>query len=249
MKKNLSDQLIECASDLAKAVNTLRFKDPITHIYNPLDYAWDVHVQYIEKYARSPKKVLFMGMNPGPFGMAQTGIPFGEIAMVRDWMGLFAEVRQPENMHDKRIIEGFDCTKSEVSGRRLWGFFKDSFQTADLFFEDHFVLNYCPLVFMESSGRNRTPDKLPAHEAQALYKLCDRHLKQVVTLLKVNWVIGVGAFAESRAKESLSEINTVKIGRILHPSPASPQANRGWAQLAFKQLKVLKVFSNNSCDL
>ena len=33
------------------------------------------------------KKLIFVGMNPGPFGMVQCGVPFGEIAAVRDWMG------------------------------------------------------------------------------------------------------------------------------------------------------------------
>lgn len=239
---SVSEQLVKCARDLAKSVNALTFKEPITHVYNPLNYAWDVHKQYIEKFANTPKKVLFMGMNPGPFGMAQTGIPFGEIAMVRDWMGLSGRVDQPLKMHPKRIIEGFDCPKSEVSGRRLWGFFKDYFLTADLFFENHFVLNYCPLVFMESTGRNRTPDKLPTDEAKRLYEICNRHLVQVVNILEVQWVIGVGVFAESKAKESFFGVNTVKIGRILHPSPASPQANRGWSQCALKQLKALEVF-------
>ena len=84
----VADQLLECAQVLSKSVNALSFKEPITHVYNPLDYAWEVHEQYIKTYANSTKKVLFMGMNPGPFGMAQTGIPFGEVKSVRDWIEL-----------------------------------------------------------------------------------------------------------------------------------------------------------------
>ncbi len=34
---------------------------------------------------------------------------------------------------------------------------------------------------------------------------------------------------------------SVRIGRILHPSPASPAANRGWAEVATSQLKALGV--------
>jgi single-strand selective monofunctional uracil DNA glycosylase len=239
----IADQLLKGAQVLSKSVNTLSFKEPITHVYNPLDYAWEVHEQYIKKYANSTKKVLFMGMNPGPFGMAQTGIPFGEVELVRDWLELGGAVKEPRNMNPKRMIQGFDCPKSEVSGRRLWSFLKAYFGSAELFFKDHFVLNYCPLVFMELSGRNRTPDKLPLQERKPLYDLCDAHLKKVVAALEVEWVIGIGAFAESRAKESFSDINNLKIGRILHPSPASPQANRGWDQIALKQLKELDILS------
>ena len=36
------------------------------------------------------KRVVFLGMNPGPFGMAQVGVPFGEVAAVRDWLRIDA---------------------------------------------------------------------------------------------------------------------------------------------------------------
>lgn len=224
------------ARKLSAGVDALEFAAPTTHIYNPLDYAWAGHRSYLEQHANSPKKVVFMGMNPGPFGMAQTGVPFGEVALVRDWVGVEETISKPRHEHPKRLIEGFDCQRSEVSGRRLWGLFSERFESAQAFFADHFVANYCPLVFMEASGRNRTPDKLPATEADALYALCDAHLRELVDALRPEWVIGVGAFAEGRAKQALKGYD-VKIGRILHPSPASPAANRGWAEQATMQLQ------------
>jgi single-strand selective monofunctional uracil DNA glycosylase len=151
------------------------------------------------------------------------------------------DIKQPFNEHPKRVIEGFACQRSEVSGRRLWGLFSECFESADAFFTDHFVANYCPLVFMEASGRNRTPDKLPASEVAALYSLCDTHLRELVAVLQPEWVIGVGAFAEGRAKVALKDVD-VQVGRILHPSPASPAANRGWGEQATKQLEALGVW-------
>ena len=94
---------------------------------------------------------------------------------------------------------------------------------------------------MESSGRNRTPDKLPVDENTALYRFCDQHLYELVNALKPEWVIWVGAFAEGRAKIALKDL-TIKIGRILHPSPASPAANRGWGEQATRQLEVLSIW-------
>ena len=90
-----------------------------------------------------------MGMNPGPWGMAQTGVPFGEIDAVRNWIEIEEPVEKPDNEHPKRPIEGFDCQKSEVSGRRLWGLFSEKYPKAEDFFADHYVVNYCPLVWME----------------------------------------------------------------------------------------------------
>ena len=241
MSDTFSRAAMAAARKLSKGVDALAFAAPTTHIYNPLNYAWAGHRSYLQQHANSKKQVIFMGMNPGPFGMAQTGVPFGEISLVRDWVGVEEPIETPEHEHPKRRIEGFDCQRSEVSGRRLWGLFSERFESADAFFQDHFVANYCPLVFMEEGGRNRTPDKLPAAEVAALYSLCDTHLRELVDVLRPEWVIGVGAFAEGRAKEALKDYD-VKIGRILHPSPASPAANRGWGDQAARQLEALGVW-------
>lgn len=242
MSPSISDQLLAAAQRLVDAAGQLSFTEPTTHVYNPLCYAWAPYHQYLRCHGDSRKKVVFMGMNPGPFGMAQTGVPFGEIEQVRDWIGVEASVEKPAEEHPKRPIEGFACKRSEVSGRRLWGAFQERFGTAEAFFTDHFVVNYCPLVFMEASGRNRTPDKMPAGETASLYAACDQHLREVVEALQPEWLIGVGAFAEARAKEALKGVD-IKFGRILHPSPASPAANRGWAEQATRQLTELGIWA------
>ncbi|MBL4575359.1 MAG: single-stranded DNA-binding protein [Opitutaceae bacterium] len=233
--------LTKAAQTLKTGTGKLHFSDPVTHVYNPLEYAWDSHKAYIERYAKPTARVLFMGMNPGPWGMAQIGIPFGEVAAAKNWLKISSPVAKPKKEHPKRPIEGFECQRSEVSGRRLWGLFADKFGTADSFFAQHFVLNYCPLVFMEETGRNRTPDKLPSNESIPLNKLCDEHLRSVVTVFQPEWVIGIGAFAENRLKDALADFN-LRIGRILHPSPASPAANRDWSGTATKQLEELGVW-------
>jgi single-strand selective monofunctional uracil DNA glycosylase len=222
-------------------VNELRFAPPVTHIYNPLDYAWAAHETYLRRYTNSPKRVLFLGMNPGPFGMVQTGIPFGQIAAVRDWLGIETEIGSPLNQHPKRLVTGFACKRSEISGERLWGLFAKRFGSAEKFFEEHVVMNYCPLAFLESSGRNRTPDKLPVSERAALFAACDEHMRDVVRILQPEWLIGVGDFAAKRA-EQIFHGEQLRLGRILHPSPASPAANRNWASLATAQLRDLGIW-------
>lgn len=242
MTESIDEQLIAAAQRLAEAADALSFGEPVTHVYNPLLYARAPHERYLHLHGNSRKQVIFMGMNPGPFGMAQTGVPFGEIEHVRDWMGVEAAVEKPANEHPKRPVDGFDCARSEVSGRRLWGAFKERFGPAEAFFADHFVVNYCPLVFMEASGKNRTPDKMNATETAPLYHVCDQHLREVVGILKPEWMVGVGAFADARAKGALADFD-LQFGRILHPSPASPAANRGWAEQATKQLIDLGIWS------
>lgn len=234
--------MIAAAAELRDAVNEFRFKDPVAYVYNPLDYAWEAHQTYLRRFAKTKKQVIMMGMNPGPFGMAQTGVPFGEIAAVRDWMGISTSVSKPEPEHPKRPIDGFDCPKSEVSGRRLWGLFAERYPLARDFFADHFVLNYCPLVFMADTSRNITPDKLPAQEAKALFAVCDEHFRQAVEILKPEWAIGVGGFALKRI-EAILDDSPIKRGTILHPSPASPAANKDWSGTATRQLIQLGVWN------
>lgn len=237
-----SNSLISAAHGLRDSLRKLDFRPPVAYVYQPLDYAAVPHELYLRKYGNGKKRVVFIGMNPGPFGMTQTGVPFGEIEAVRDWLGITGEVGKPEKEHPKRPVQGFACKKSEVSGRRLWGLFKERFGEAEAFFKDHFVANYCPLVFMSESGTNLTPDKLPAAEGAALYRLCNEHLKAVVAALEPQWLIGIGGFAQERAKSVAADFPKLKVGRILHPSPASPAANHGWAEKATAQLREQGVW-------
>lgn len=236
-------ELIASTRRLADDLRDLRFSPPATHVYRTLDYTWEAHRTYLERFGKGRKQVVFLGMNPGPFGMAQTGVPFGEVAAVRDWMGIETAISKPANEHPKRPVDGFACQRSEVSGRRLWGYFAERFGTADAFFKDHFVLNYCPLVWMSSTGANLTPDKLPAAEMAPVEDACLKHLGEVIALFKPEWLIGVGAFAEERLKRAAESCGSgAKVGRVLHPSPASPAANRGWAEAAERQLSALGVW-------
>ncbi len=281
--------LILAARELAAQVDLLKFKPPVTHVYNPLDYAWSAHERYLRQYGGGKKRIVFLGMNPGPFGMTQTGIPFGEIAAVRDWLGISAAIRKPELCHPKRPVTGFDCLHSEVSGRRLWGLFRERFGTPENFFADHFVANYCPLAFMGKSGSNLTPDKLRKAECKKLFQICDAHLRRVLEILDPEWLIGIGGFAarqgtmvvedlknedgggrmektqkkhstrlrhathlrQATAQQAVRQVFNIQrpmvpakiqVGQILHPSPASPAANRGWAEAAMKQLVSLGIW-------
>jgi single-strand selective monofunctional uracil DNA glycosylase len=237
-----SESLIQAARTLRAKLETLAFNEPVTHVYNPLDYAAAPHENYLAKHGEGRKRIVFLGMNPGPFGMAQTGVPFGEIAAARDWLGITGAVRKPANEHPKRPVLGFDCQQSEVSGRRLWGLFAQRHGKAENFFREHFVTNYCPLVFMEASSKNRTPDKVNAAEMAPVYAACDEHLQAVVRALEPEWVIGVGGWAESRAALLRDVFPKLKIGRILHPSPASPAANKDWSGEVTRQMQKLGLW-------
>lgn len=230
------DEILDSAND---ELDRLRFSGDVAAVYNPLVYARKAHTTYLKKYMKKgPRKALLLGMNPGPWGMAQTGVPFGEIAAVRDWMGIEVKVGKPKVEHPKRPIEGFACQRSEVSGRRLWGWAAEAFGTPSAFFSAYAVVNYCPLVFMGETGKNITPDKLPADEREPLEAICDAMLKKWVEALKPEQLVGVGGFAAKRLKTVFPE-RTSAIGQILHPSPASPLANKGWAPRATKQLEDL----------
>ena len=178
MSKSASSKspLVRISRRLAKEVDALSFAPPVAFVYDPLTYARVPHERYLERYGAAPKEVVFVGMNPGPFGMAQTGVPFGDPTFVKSWLGIEGEVGKPPREHPKRLITGFACKRSEVSGTRVWGWARDRFGAPERFFARFFIHNYCPLVFMEESGRNRVPEKLPASERVPLFAACDRAL-------------------------------------------------------------------------
>jgi single-strand selective monofunctional uracil DNA glycosylase len=235
----IAEQLIEAARLLRDDIGRLRFRGPVAHVYNPLEYAWEPHEAYLRRYANGRKRVVFLGMNPGPFGMMQTGVPFGEIEAVRQWLKLDGKIVPPTKQHPRTRILGFECQRSEVSGRRLWGFFKERFGPAENFFTEHFVANYCPLAFLDQRGSNFAPERFNKATSRRLHKVCDQHLRTIIAALDPEWVIGVGGFAAGRAREVVPER---KIGQILHPSPACPAANRDWVGTVTKQLKELGVW-------
>ena len=220
-------ELVAVAQQLRRRTRSLRFDLPVTHVYAPLDYAWAPHRLYLERYGAGPREILFLGMNPGPFGMAQNGIPFGDTAMVRDWLGIEAPVERPRHEHPKRPVLGFEMRRGEVSGARLWGWARDRFGTPERFFRRAFVWNYCPLSFMNETGRNVTPDKLPRAEREPLFAACDEALTAAIACLHPTTVVGIGGFAARRAAP-LALAAGAECGTVPHPSPASPLANRGW---------------------
>lgn len=234
--------LVDISKELSRKVAKLDFGSEVKFVYNPLEYAWEPHKDYLQKYGSSKKKSLLLGMNPGPFGMAQTGVPFGEVTLVRDWLKINGKVSKPQIEHPKRPITGFDCLRSEVSGARLWGYAKEKFKTPEKFFNKFFVWNFCPLVFMEEGGKNLTPDKLKKEVANDLFEVCDDALSKVIDLLEPTYLIGVGKFAEKQLINNKSSINKI-VSTIIHPSPASPIANRGWAQAAEKKLIEIGALS------
>ncbi len=233
--------LLDIADQLVRDLKPIRTAAPIAYVYNPLVYARAAHAQYLQRYGQGRREIVLLGMNPGPWGMVQTGVPFGEANFVRDWLRIDAPIERPKREHPKRLVLGYDCPRSEVSGARLWGWAKDRFTTTERFFSRFFVANYCPLAFLEESGRNFTPDRLPAATRATLEAACDRALREMVALLQPEYVIGVGKFAERRAAAAL-EGQQIKIATILHPSPASPAANRDWVGKITEQLEQIGVF-------
>jgi single-strand selective monofunctional uracil DNA glycosylase len=233
--------LVAIARDLRHELAAVEIGPPAAYVYRPLDYAWGPHAEFLERWGAAPKPVVLVGMNPGPWGMAQTGIPFGCVPLVGGWLDLCCrEVGRPHLEHPRRRVLGFDCRRQEVSGARLWGWARDRWGTPERFFASMWVTNYCPLLFLDEAGRNLTPDRLRAADLAAVTAPCDRALRRVAETLQARWVVGVGAFAEGRIRAACAGLD-VTIGRILHPSPASPRANRGWADEASAELRRLGI--------
>lgn len=241
IQPNIAESYLDVELKLCQDLAHIEFKSPVSHVYSPLEYAIRPHSQFIRRFCTTQKDVLFVGMNPGPFGMAQTGVPFGEISMVREWLKISGSVDKPKLEHPKRRVQGFRCRRSEVSGKRFWSLFQELCGQPENFFRCCFVYNMCPLMFLSEAGKNITPDKLHVAERSALNRICDASLCEIVKLLGSSVIVGVGKYACGRARSALQEhgVGYVHVMDIMHPSPANPQANKAWREIVLKQLSDL----------
>tara|TARA_Y100000768_G_scaffold372124_1_gene339495 strand:+ start:524 stop:1255 length:732 start_codon:yes stop_codon:yes gene_type:complete len=226
-----AEKLLQVASRLRDDVDIigreLTIRGTVDCVYNPLEYAWDVHKRYIEISGDMGASTVMMGMNPGPHGMGQMGIPFAATSMVRDLLGISGiDVNQPSIIHPRRPVVGLDYPREEVSGTRIWGLLSDTYGSASEIFEKVFLVNHCPLMLLDGPrGSNITPDKISGPIVRELLERCDEHLLEVVEILNADTVIGIGKFAEKRANNALRD-SGVEVKGCWHPSPASPLANR-----------------------
>jgi len=226
--------ILRIARRLAREASALRWRTP-SHVYNPLDYAWSAHAEYLARYGAKRGRVLLLGMNPGPWGMAQTGVPFGDVVMVREWFGIETRLGAAlPRQHRKYPILGMACHRNEGSGSRLWRWAESRLGPPRAFFSRFFVWNYCPLLFI-ADGHNLTPEHLSRRESKALTAVCDRALAAMIRVLEPSAVVGIGRYAEARARKLFG--GNVPLGYLPHPSPVSPAANRNWAALAERALK------------
>lgn len=235
--------LAKLALGLSRQLAPLRSRLGATHVYDPSDYARAPMGEYLRRYCAGEKRILFMGMNPGPWGMAQTGVPFGAVPWVRDWMGISGKVGAPPDAHPQRPVLGWKCPRVEVSGDRLWSFFGHAHGSAADFFSSRCVVNYCPLLFLSANDggvRNIAVNKMTGNAAGKMFALCDEHMDAVLRATRPEIAIGIGDWAERRLLR-LAGLGSLQVGKILHPSPASPLANRGFAKVAAEQLRVLGV--------
>jgi single-strand selective monofunctional uracil DNA glycosylase len=196
-------------------------------VYNPLMYAWEIHEEYIRLSGGRGAKAILLGMNPGPHGMGQMGIPFAATSVVRDLLGISGiSVGKPALTHPKRPVHGLTHPKEEVSGTRLWGLLRDRYGGASKIFQNVFIVNHCPLMILDGPrGTNVTPNNISGPVVRDLLERCDQHLRETVMALGAEEVIGIGKFAEKRANTALEGMG-IRVKTCWHPSPASPLANR-----------------------
>ncbi len=228
--------------NLARDLEGMEF-DGVEYVYNPIDYAVETHCDYLTKYQSGPRGILFLGMNPGPWGMLQTGVPFGQVAVVRDWLHVDGAVKTPAKQHPKRPVQGLECERREVSGERFWTLVKEEFGLTE-FLSRCAVYNHCPLGFLGASGKNITPPDMKKAVKEAALAACDQALIQVLNLLQVHTVVGIGRFAVQRAEKVLRDVglaDKVQVHFLNHPSPASASANKGggWNKMAAAQLREM----------
>lgn len=238
---------LEITQQVSRRLREISFENKVEWIYNPLEYAWPVRKEYLRRFGSGPKRALFLGMNPGPWGMAQTGVPFSDTGIAGDWMGLGGlHVGKPVDEHPDRPVVGWELERTEGSGRRLYSFIRERLGSVDAFFGENFVFNYLPLVMFDADGKNITPSRLLKNDRLKVYDACDPYLRAMVEYYQPEVLIGIGKFALRRLEDNFAD-TTYTVVDIPHPSPASPIATRDggryWKRLAQRTLEETGVLS------
>lgn len=236
---------LEPTRKISNRVNQLQFDNKVEWVYNPLDYAWNVHSEYLTRFGTGPKRAVFLGMNPGPWGMAQTGVPFGDTTIAGDWLGLRGlPIGTPEEERPDRPVIGWDLERQEGSGQRLFGFFRKEMGSLPAFFQNNFVLNYLPLVMFNADGKNVTPARLLKADRLKVFEACDPYLQAMVDYYQPEVLVGIGKFALRRLEANFSD-TAYTVVDIPHPSPASPIATRDggryWNKLVTETLQEVNI--------
>ncbi|KAF7991960.1 hypothetical protein HCN44_010761 [Aphidius gifuensis] len=232
VSNNFSDipnNLLNIELNLSINLDKLNYNNPIDYIYCPIIYAKTVHFNYLNKYCRDKKNIMILGMNPGPWGMSQTGVPFGEINIVIDWLKINGHIDKPKRQHEQRQVDGFSCKRSEISGRKFWSLFKKLSNNPDTFFRHCFLRNFFKptIIIIIIAGP----------EQKKLQEFCDQALIEVIKILDVKVIIGVGRFSEQRAKKVVKTAKlSTKVLWMIHPSPRAT-IGKNWQNLTLDFLK------------
>lgn len=227
MQCDFTEKVINRTEKFVEKLNHIRFSFN-GFIYNPLTYAWNNHVQYLSEYVKEHADNLFLGMNPGPYGMAQTGIPFGEINFVKNYLKISGSVGKPEIEHPAKPVLGMKTERSEISGKRFWSLIRSKYEDPTEFPPNNAILNYCPLCFIENtkSGKNVTPDLLSVTDRLSVSEVCNAYLSDMINLIKPKKLIGIGRYAYNK----LREISDLPVYYMNHPSPLNPSSNNDWVK-------------------
>lgn len=219
--------LIDLTEEFNKKLNELQF-DFDGFVYNPLNYASLLHNQFLNRNTNTIDN-LFMGMNPGPFGMAQNGVPFGATSKVKDFLKINGSVDLVLDAHPKLPIVGLEMKREEESGKRFWSVMEEIYGNCEEFFKHSFATNYCPLAFIDkgSTAKNITPDKLSKQDQKKIELVCDEFLEKQINILKPKRIIAIGRYSE---KMALKNKDKIEVLYLFHPSPANPKGFSYWKE-------------------
>lgn len=290
--------LIKTTRALADDLHALRCPAGVSHVYNPLRYMWPAHERFLSRhYVREreslpnvgrldlyrpagtakSRRYLILGMNPGPHGMVQTGLPFGDVVNAAAMLGYKTgdQIPAPDlasvALHPSRPVIGLSATRREASGERLWGGLASIWGSLDAVLADCFAANYCPLAYFadDASGTNVTPEEFgkrtvngkpnPRYDtayAAELDEVCLPYLVRVARAMRVEVILAVGRYAEVKAKiiaalcpEATRRCPSPKVVYLTHPSPLATRSAGEWATMARHALDAACVLPPGASEV
>jgi single-strand selective monofunctional uracil DNA glycosylase len=215
-------------------------------VLNPGRYGERWHARFRRAYPMSPRPLLVFGLNPGPYGMAQTGVPFTDLKRLESalpglWKDLVASgepVTRP-GLAPPSLARHLTRT-FESSSVRVYRFLERAYGRPELALREVVFVNPCPLLFIDpETGANRTPADLPralrarkaAELVHAFEELRRATVLEAVAELEPRGAILLGRDVAAAVGEALrAALGARSVVEWEHPARAVPETwSRGLA--------------------
>jgi len=206
-------------------------------VWNPALYALDIYQEYLTKFPPEPGAILALGLNPGPYGMAQTGIPFTDCRTASGALGMEMTIpgKAPDDLISRlKKANGKWRGTYERSSLGMYRFLILAWGDIKTAYRNWFVGNPCPLLFLDPERWNVTPADPRLRRMKEVGELRQRAVIGFSEILNPRGIVCFGKdVAKAVGEVAIRQVGPDRVVFYEHPARAVPEK---WAAGLLQEL-------------